>query len=98
MPELRSPLPCLTCKADAAFDVKFALGQGMFQNGANLTPNGTPIMCCRVRVLGPGPAPLSAPPAGFGQRSAAPSGGLFSFGGRRSAGGWPPWRQPPLRR
>jgi hypothetical protein len=50
MPELRSPLPCLDCKADAAIDVRLAVGADMFRNGANLSPNGTPLMCCKIRM------------------------------------------------
>jgi hypothetical protein len=90
MPELRSPLPCLTCQADAAFDVKIALGQGMFDRGANLSPAGTPIMCCKIRIMG-----ANMPPSAS---SVAPATGRFSGGGRRSAGSWPWQRPPPLSR
>jgi hypothetical protein len=89
MPELRSPLPCLTCTSPQAADVRFAVGKDMFADGANLSPNGTPMMCCKVRIVVDMPSATSS--------SAAPASGRF-IGGRRSAGGWPPWRQPPLSR
>jgi hypothetical protein len=90
MPEIRSPLPCLICTSPQAADVRIAVGQGMFERGANLSPNGTPMMCCKVRIVVDVVDMPAAP--------AAPSAtGRFSFGGRRSAGGWPPWRQPPIR-
>jgi hypothetical protein len=81
MPELRSPLPCLDCKADAAFDVRIALGQGMYERGQNLSPNGTPLQCCRIRQLG------SGPPSGPTAPAPAKASGGFSMGfgfGRRA--------------
>jgi hypothetical protein len=88
MPELRIA-QCLSCKSPEALDVRHAYGQGAFDREQNTTPNGTPISCCRVKTLG----------ADMPKSPAAPSpGGLFSFSGRRSAGGWPWNRPPPLRR
>jgi hypothetical protein len=84
MPELRENLPCLTCKADAAIDVRFAVGADMFRDGANLSPNGTPLMCCKVKIVVDIPSATS---------SAAPATGRF-IGGRRSAGSWPFGKRP----
>jgi hypothetical protein len=86
MPELRSPLPCTDCSAPQAVDVRHALGQDAFRNGANLSPSGTPLQCCLVRIVVDVPSAPAAPSAG----------GMFSFGGRRSAGGWPFGKRPPL--
>jgi hypothetical protein len=86
MPELQQNLPCLSCQAPESLDVKFAIGQDMFRNGANLSPSGLPLQCCKIRIVVDIPS----------KSSAAPTTGLF-HGGRRS-GGWPWNRPPPLRR
>jgi hypothetical protein len=88
MPELRTPLPCLDCTSPQADDVRLGVAQMMYERGANLSPLGTPMNCCRIRTMG----------ANMPKAPAATSGGQFSFG-RRSAGGWPFGnRPPPLRR
>jgi hypothetical protein len=93
MPELKTPLPCRECSSPKAMDVMHAISQGAFEREANLSPGGLPLQCCRIsQAMGTG-APSSR------STSAVPAtSGMFSFGGRRSAGSWPPWRQPPLRR
>jgi hypothetical protein len=85
MPEIRNPLPCADCKAPQAADVRFGVGQGMFVGGANLSPSGLPLMCCRIRTLGAGPPSGPSAPA----TAAASSAGRFAFGfGRRSTDGF----------
>jgi hypothetical protein len=52
---LRSNLPCLTCQAPEAADVRHLLGAGAFsENDAarNTSPSGLPVICCKVKVLG----------------------------------------------
>jgi hypothetical protein len=90
MTELRIA-QCLVCTSKQADDVRHMHGQNAFENSANLSPSGLPMTCCKIRIVVDMPANTSS-------AAPAPSGGQFSFGGRRSAGGWPPWRQPPLRR
>jgi hypothetical protein len=90
MPELRENLPCLSCSSVQAAEVKFFIGQNAYERGQNLSPSGLPMHCCKVTNLGAGP------PSGPSAPAAAT--GMFSGGGRRSAGGWPWNRPPPLSR
>jgi hypothetical protein len=85
MPELRSPLPCLDCASPQAAEVRFFLGQNAYECGQNLSPNGTPMHCCKITTLGAGPT--------AGPSAPQPATGMFSGGGRRSAL-WP-WNRPP---
>jgi hypothetical protein len=89
MPEIRKNLPCRECSSPQAADVMVGVGQGMFVGGANLSPSGLPLTCCRVRIV------VDMQPSATS--SAAPATGKF-IGGRRSAGGWPFGKRPPLSR
>jgi hypothetical protein len=46
-----SELPCLTCSAPQAADIRHALGQGAFDDGGK-TPHGLPLGCCRIEMIG----------------------------------------------
>jgi hypothetical protein len=87
MPELKSPLPCTDCHHPAADDVRHAIGNDAFRDGANLSPSGLPLQCCKIiQAAGTGPpaaAAVDISPA----RLRSPRG--WPFGNRP---------QPPLRR
>jgi hypothetical protein len=44
-------LPCRSCTAPQAADVKFYLGQGLYADKKNLSPGGLPLDCCRVKKV-----------------------------------------------
>jgi hypothetical protein len=48
-------LPCLGCLAPQAMDVRHAISTGAIWEARNQTPNGLPIVCCRVTIAGVAP-------------------------------------------
>jgi hypothetical protein len=59
---------CLRCNSEEAIDIRHLNGSQAFENHANMSPNRTPIGCCRVRVvsttLSENAAPVAATKAG----------------------------------
>jgi hypothetical protein len=49
-------LPCLSCTSPQAADVRHLLGSGALDEASNRTPNGLPLVCCRVTFAGVAPA------------------------------------------
>ena len=45
-------LPCATCEAPEADDVRFRAGQISDASELQLSPNGYPVGCCRRRIVG----------------------------------------------
>ena len=57
---MTADLPCLTCTALQAVDVRHAIGQGALDStidgsNKNKSPSGLPLMCCRIRTVGMAP-------------------------------------------
>jgi hypothetical protein len=44
-------LPCLTCRHPKAIEVRHLWGLGAL-DGENRSPNGLPVNCCRVKIVG----------------------------------------------
>jgi hypothetical protein len=45
-------LPCASCEAPEADDVRFRAGQISDASELQLSPNGYPVGCCRRRIVG----------------------------------------------
>jgi hypothetical protein len=48
-------LPCLGCTEPQAMDVRYLISTGAIWEARNQTPNGLPIVCCRVTIAGVAP-------------------------------------------